>query len=133
MQQLEGPSNILSDGRLVRVEEAEGLISSRLKPTSSDSLSGGPIRNWVVKKGGTRVRGLMRIPLFLSHRHAAPVGPYNYSWIGHRLQTGLTLVFLLLLSNFKTKTSFGFLSPNYTGRVFLIFSKNLKMGLFGRF
>ena len=57
----------------------------------------------------------------------------EYSWTSHRLQTGLTLVFLLWLSNFKTETSFGFLSPNYTGHVFWIFSKNLKMSLFGHF
>ena len=56
-----------------------------------------------------------------------------YSWIGHRLQTGLTLAFLLWLSDFKTKTSFGFLSPNYTGHVFWFFSKNLKMSSFRRF
>ena len=56
-----------------------------------------------------------------------------YNWIHHQLQTGLTLAVLLWLSNFKTKTSFGFLSPNYTGRVFWIFSNNLKMSSFGRF
>ena len=56
-----------------------------------------------------------------------------YSWIGHRLQTGLTLAFLLWLFDFKTKTSFGFLSPNYTGYLFWIFSKNLNMSLVGRF
>ena len=44
-----------------------------------------------------------------------------YSSIGHRLQTGLMLVFLLWRSDFKSKTIFGFLSPNYTGHVFWIF------------
>ena len=47
----------------------------------------------------------------------------TYSWIGHRLQTGLTLAFLLWLSDFKTKTSFGFPSANYTGHVFWFFFK----------
>ena len=34
---------------------------------------------------------------------------YVYSWIGHVLQSGPTLAFLLWLSEFKTKASFGFL------------------------
>ena len=33
----------------------------------------------------------------------------DYSWIGHGLQSGPTLAFLPWLSDFKTKTSFGFL------------------------
>ena len=50
----------------------------------------------------------------------------KYSWIGLRLQAGLTLAFLLWLSKFKTKTIFGFLSPKYTGHVFWIFPKSRK-------
>ena len=41
-------------------------------------------------------------------------GGDDYSWIDHRLQAGLTLAFLPWLSDFKSATSFGFLSPNYT-------------------
>ena len=33
----------------------------------------------------------------------------KYSWIGHGLQSGPTLTVSLWLSDFKTKTSFGFL------------------------
>ena len=63
----------------------------------------------------------------------------KYSWIGHRLQAGLTLAFLLWPSDFKSKTSFGFLSPNYTQHVFWVFSKVEKWaraaenGVFGDF
>ena len=77
MRQLAGPSDTLSDGRLVRVEEAEGLIRPGLKPTSSNSLCDGPIGNWVAQKEGTRVRGWRRTPLFLRYRQAVPVGPHN--------------------------------------------------------
>ena len=57
---------------------------------------------------------------------------YLYSWIDHQLQTGLTLAFLLRLSDVKTETSFGFLGPNYTGHVVWIFSKHLNMSSLGR-
>ena len=56
----------------------------------------------------------------------------TYSWIGHRLQAGFTLAFLLWLSDFKSKTSFGFLSPKYTGRIFWIFLKSQKMSSYGQ-
>ena len=45
------------------------------------------------------------------------------SWIGYRLQIGLTLASSSWLSDFKTKTSFGFLVPNYMGYVFWMFWK----------
>ena len=41
----------------------------------------------------------------------------DYSWIGHGLQSAPTLAFSLWLSDFKTKTSFGFLVKK-TGVVF---------------
>lgn len=72
----------------------------------------------------------------LSNRNrmkAKNVRASNYSWIGHGLQSGLTLAFSPWLSDFKTKTSFGFLSPNCTGHVFWIFLKNRKMSSFGQF
>ena len=47
--------------------------------------------------------------ILITHRESWLLG---YSWIGHRLQTELTLAFLLWLSDFKTKTRFGFFSPN---------------------
>ena len=47
----------------------------------------------------------------------------SYSWIACQLQVGHTLAFLLLRSDFKSETSFGFLSPDYTGRVTLFFCK----------
>ena len=77
MRQLARPSDTLSGWRLVRVEEAEGLMRPWWKLVSSNSLTGGPTRNWVVRKGGTRARGQGRTPPFLCHRHAASVGPYN--------------------------------------------------------
>ena len=40
----------------------------------------------------------------------------RYSWIACHLQVGRTLAFLLPRSDFKFKTSFGFLSSNYTGK-----------------
>ena len=43
-------------------------------------------------------------------------GKLTYSWIERRLQVGRTLAFLLAMSDFKSETSFGFLSPNYTGQ-----------------
>ena len=50
----------------------------------------------------------------------------QYSWIDHGLQSGHTLGFLLWLSNFKTKTSFGFLIKEVRGR-FFIFLKSRKI------
>ena len=44
----------------------------------------------------------------------------GYSWIGHGLQSGPTLAFSLWLSDFKTKTIFGFLIKK---TVFLFFQK----------
>ena len=46
-----------------------------------------------------------------------------YSWIGQRLHFELTPALLLSLSDFKTKTSYVFLSLKYTRHVFLIFRK----------
>ena len=60
-------------------------------------------------------------------------GVDTYSWIGHRLQTGLTLAFLLLSYNFKSETSFGFLSPNYTGHVFWFYFEKSKNELVWQF
>ena len=45
-------------------------------------------------------------------RMAEQLKKVDYSWIGHRLQTGLTLAFLLSRSDFKSGTSFGFISQN---------------------
>ena len=42
----------------------------------------------------------------------------TYSWIGHGLQSGPTLECSLWLSDFKTKTSFGFLTKKIRGRFF---------------
>ena len=56
---------------------------------------------------------------FLLFLHLAAL---SYSWIGHGLQNGPTLAFLLWLSEFKTKTSFGFLIKTIRG-CFFIFSK----------
>ena len=67
----------ITGGRLVRVKEAGGLMRTRLKPTSSDSLSGGPTGSGEVKKGRARVRGRGRTPSFLCHGHAALAGPHN--------------------------------------------------------
>ena len=47
----------------------------------------------------------------------------KYSWIGHGLQSGPTLAFSLWLSEFKPKTSFGFLINKIRGH---FFSKNMK-------
>ena len=54
------------------------------------------------------------------------LGPYGiawYSWIGHGLQSGPTLAFSLWQSDFKTKTSFGFLVKEIRGRFFSFFRK----------
>ena len=40
----------------------------------------------------------------------------SYSRIARQLQVGRTLAFLLARSDFKSETSFGFLSPDYTGQ-----------------
>ena len=47
----------------------------------------------------------------------------SYSWVGDGLQSGPTLVFSMWLSDFKTKTSFGFLIKKIRGRIFLLFQK----------
>ena len=49
----------------------------------------------------------------------------GYSRIGHKLQSGPTLAFLLWLSEFKIKTSFGFLIKK-SGVLFLIFFETSK-------
>ena len=43
-----------------------------------------------------------------------------YSWIGQGLQGGPTLTFSLWLSDFKTKTSFGYLIKNSGVVLFLL-------------
>ena len=58
-------------------------------------------------------------------------GDTRYSWIDHGLQTGPTLAFLLWPSDFKTKTSFGFLIKK-SGVFLFIFSKSQKMSSYGR-
>ena len=47
-----------------------------------------------------------------------------YSWVGHGLQGGPTLAVLLWLSNFKTKTSFGFLIKKSGVDFFHFFEKS---------
>ena len=49
--------------------------------------------------------------------------PFAYSWIARQLQVGRTLAFLLARANFKSETSFGFLSPDYTGQLTFFFAK----------
>ena len=46
------------------------------------------------------------------------------SWIGHGLQSGPTLTFLLWLSDFKIKTSFGF--PIKKSEVFFVFFRTVE-------
>ena len=40
----------------------------------------------------------------------------HYSWIAHQMDIETMLVFLLSRFDFKSETSFGFPSPNYTGQ-----------------
>ena len=47
-----------------------------------------------------------------------------YSWVGHGLQSGPTLAFSLCLSDFKTKTSFGFLIKKSGVVFFNLFEKS---------
>ena len=42
------------------------------------------------------------------------IGKKHYSWIAHQMDIGTTLAFLLSRSDFKSETSFGIPSPNYT-------------------
>ena len=77
MQQLAGPPDTLSGGRLVRVEGAGDLMRPRSKLTSSDSLSSSPTGDLVVQKEATRVKGRGHTPPTLRYRHAMLVGPYN--------------------------------------------------------
>ena len=53
-----------------------------------------------------------------------------YNWIGHGLQSGPTLAFLLWLSDFKTETSFEFLVKNQG--LFFNFSISQKMSWYGQ-
>ena len=48
---------------------------------------------------------------------------WEYSWIAHQLGIVILSSLLLLKSDFKSETSFGFLSPNYTGQVTWFFVK----------
>ena len=57
---------------------------------------------------------------------------WSYSWIGHGLQSGPTLTFLLWLTVFKTKTSFGFLIKKAEVTYFLCFQKTEKMSSYGQ-
>ena len=61
MRQLAGPSDTLSGGCLVRVEEAEGLMRPCSKPTSSDSLCGGPTGDLVAQRKG-HISGVGDVP-----------------------------------------------------------------------
>ena len=45
---------------------------------------------------------------------------YCYNWIGHGLQSVPTLAFLLWQSDFKTKSSFGFLNKKIRGCLFFL-------------
>ena len=47
-----------------------------------------------------------------------------YSWIDYGLQSGPTLAFLLWMSDFKTKTSFGFLINKTRGQILYVFEKS---------
>ena len=60
----------------------------------------------------------------------------TYSWIARQLDIERTPTFLLLMSDFKSETSFGFVIENYTRHVFLIFRRiknELALGQFSRF
>ena len=51
-----------------------------------------------------------------------------YSWIGQRVHFGFMPALLLLLSDFTTKTSFGFFIKNYTRHIFFrLFVKSKKL------
>ena len=60
---------------------------------------------------------------FLNHSEGV------YSWIGHGLQSEPTLAFLLWLSDFKTKTIFGFLVKKL-GVIFLFFFRKVEKWAF---
>ena len=47
----------------------------------------------------------------------------NYSWIARQIHIGRALAFLLSMSDFKSETSFGFFSENYTRYCFWNFRK----------
>ena len=77
MRQLAGPSDTLSGGTS---GEGGGGGGSYEAPIEADLLRfivWRPIGDRVAQKEGTRVRGRGRTPLFLSHRHTAPVCPHN--------------------------------------------------------
>ena len=63
-------------------------------------------------------------PKFLNVPSFSSPNPVTYSWIGHGLQSGPTLAFSLLLSNFKTKTSFESLIKKIRGRFLYFFKKS---------
>ena len=46
-----------------------------------------------------------------------------YSWIAHQMEIGTTLAFLLLRSDFKFETSFGFPAQTTRGKVLDFFVK----------
>ena len=58
------------------------------------------------------------------HKFSHQVWTIWYSWTGHGLQSGPTLAFSLWLSDFKTKTSFGFLTKKSGCLFFTFFVKS---------
>ena len=52
-------------------------------------------------------------------KHCLKLAVFTYSWIGHGLQSGPMLAFLLWLSDFKAKTSFWFLVKKIRDHLFL--------------
>ena len=52
----------------------------------------------------------------LVNKTMTPNRAKTYGWIERQLQVGRKLAFFLERSDFKSETSFGFLSPNYTGQ-----------------
>ena len=78
MRQLAGPSDTLSGGRLVRMEEAEGLTYKAL--IEADLLRftvWRPHRGLGGSEGRDTCQETGAYPPILSNRHAAPVGPHN--------------------------------------------------------
>ena len=92
-------------------QDRKDALESMIKMTEkrADEEGNRKIKSWIVADGSKQ---------------------RSYSWIDHGLQSGPTLAFLLWLSEFKTKTSFGFLIKNQGS--FFIFSKSQKMSSYGQ-
>ena len=93
-----------------------------LRARSEEQASSSSLPSSLVSLLTNHLSKSLRFAIIL--RYIIPILPTIefYRWIGHGLHGGLTLAFLLWLSNFKTETRFGFLVK----KAGVVFFQNVK-------